>query len=97
MAGTAAVGYAHAIKIEALAQLGTMLKGMTKNVGAKGIGTSAVPKGNHTPTYADLGVDKKTAMVAQRLQPWLHVGYGNGYKSESTAIALRHHAKQPNP
>jgi len=39
---------------------------MEKNSGAKGIGTSAVPKENHTPpTLKDLGIDKKTSMVAQ--------------------------------
>jgi N6-adenosine-specific RNA methylase IME4 len=66
--GEEAIGYAHSVKIEALSQLGDMLKGMEKNTGARGIGISAVPKENHTPpTLAELGVDKKTSMVAQQL------------------------------
>ncbi len=67
--GEAAIGYAHAVKIEALAQLGDMLKGMEKNVGAmKGkTGSKGEPLLDPTPTLADLGLDKKTSMVAQQL------------------------------
>ncbi len=50
-----------------------LFKSMEKNVGAKGIGTSAVPKENHTPpTLAELGVDKKTSMVAQQHALYRH-------------------------
>ena len=55
------------IKIEALRKLGEMLKDAPKNTGAAGIGTSAVPKENRTPTLADLGLDKKTSSIAQKL------------------------------
>jgi hypothetical protein len=65
--GEEAIGIAHSIKIEALRKLGEMLKATPRNEGAKGIGASAVPKENRTPTLADLGLDKKTAMVAQQL------------------------------
>ncbi len=53
---------------EVLAQLGGMLKGMEKNKGIQldgrviGGSTKELPK-DPTPTYADLGLDKKTAMV----------------------------------
>jgi hypothetical protein len=61
------IGHAHAIKMGALRRLGEMLEPMEKNTGARGIGTSAVPVGNHTPpTYSEIGLSKKTAMVAQR-------------------------------
>lgn len=67
--GEDAVGIAHSIKIEALRKLGEMLKDAPKNTGAAGIGTSAVPKENRTttPTLADLGLDKKTSSIAQKL------------------------------
>jgi len=63
------IGYAHAIKIHALAKLGSLLIATPKHSGAKGIGKSAVPDRNHTPppTLAELGIDKKTSSVAQSL------------------------------
>lgn len=65
--GDEAIGYAHAIKVEALRRLGEMLKDSPRNEGAKGIGTSAVPKENRTPTLNDLGIDKKTSSIAQKM------------------------------
>ena len=38
------------------------------NTGARGIGTSAVPKENRTPTLADAGIDKKLSSRAQKLR-----------------------------
>jgi N6-adenosine-specific RNA methylase IME4 len=63
--GDAITGYAHEIKIYALAKLGELLRDMPKNAGARGIGKSGVTPKN--PTYTDLGLDKKTASVAQQL------------------------------
>ena len=40
---------------------------MRLNTGAKGIGTSAVPRENCTPTLADAGIDKKLSSRAQKL------------------------------
>jgi hypothetical protein len=37
------------------------------NKGAMGIGTSAVPQENRTPTLADAGIDKKLSSRAQKL------------------------------
>ena len=37
------------------------------NTGAMGIGTSAVPKENRTPTLADAGIDRKLSSRAQKL------------------------------
>lgn len=46
-------------------KLGEILKATPKNTGAKGIGTSAVPKENHTlPTYKEIKLDKKLAAHA---------------------------------
>ena len=60
--------YATAIKIEALAQLGRMLRETERNRGAAGIGPIVVPKENHNepPTLADLGLDKKTSKLAKQ-------------------------------
>jgi len=61
--GDEAITYATSIKVEALAQLGRMLKEIPKNAGARGIGKSGVPVQN--PTLADMGLDKKTSKLAQ--------------------------------
>jgi len=55
------------VKIEALAQLGKMLESMEKNKGAvKGkTGSKGKPLLDTTPTLKELGIDKKTSMVAQ--------------------------------
>jgi len=66
------IDYAHDIKIEALAQLGRMLKDTPKAKGgehggkARIDGTRSEPS-NPTPTLADLGLDKKTSSIAQKL------------------------------
>ncbi len=71
--GEEAISYAHAVKIEALAQLGQMLLSMKKNKGAKGskgkqfTGSLVEPVKDTTPTLAELKIDKKTFMVAQQL------------------------------
>jgi N6-adenosine-specific RNA methylase IME4 len=64
------IDYAHDIKIEALAQLGRMLKETPRNVGAVGslvTGSKREPLKDDTPTLADLGLDKKTSSLAQKL------------------------------
>lgn len=55
--------------VDTMLLLGQALDAMDKNTGAKGIGTSAVPKMNHThvPTLAELGIEKKTSMIAQKI------------------------------
>lgn len=66
--GVEAITYATAIKVEALAQLGRMLKEMPKNHGANGTivtGTRRVPVTDDTPTLTELGLDKKTSKLAQ--------------------------------
>jgi N6-adenosine-specific RNA methylase IME4 len=69
--GEEAERYAIAIKIEALAQLGNMLRDMPKNKGAAGGGIKESSRGifleprDTTPTLADLGLDKKTSKLAQ--------------------------------
>lgn len=65
--GEEAIYYATSIKIEALAQLGRMLKETQRNKGAAGIGPIAVPNEYHNsiPTLTTLGLDKKTSKLAQ--------------------------------
>ena len=66
--GEEAIHYANSIKVEALAQLGRMLKETPRNKGADGIiitGNKRVPVMDTTPTLSDLGLDKKTSKLAQ--------------------------------
>lgn len=70
--GEEAVQYATSIKVEALAQLGRMLKETPKNTGARLIGGSETYSGgskvlppDDTPTLAEMGLDKKTSKLAQ--------------------------------
>jgi len=52
-------------------RLGIMLSEQKRttgmNKGAQGIGTSAVPQENRTPTLADVGIDKKLSSRSQRV------------------------------
>jgi hypothetical protein len=61
-----AIDYAHDIKVQALAQIGRMLKEMPKNEGQLRRGTEMEPR-ETTPTLADIGIDKKTSSLAQKL------------------------------
>ena len=74
--GDEIVGYAHQIKIYALAKLGELLAEMPKATGTRGQlrgkessgGYNVEPPESHdTSTLAELGLDKKTSMVAQQL------------------------------
>lgn len=67
-------GYAHEIKTYALAKLGDLLREMPKATGVAGRdkrgltrGSSGVPRVDEPSTYAELGIDKKTAAIAQQL------------------------------
>lgn len=67
--GEEAIGYAHAIKVEALARLGELLEKMPKARGGQpyqGRSTNS-SREQVARTYADLNIDHKTAMVAQQL------------------------------
>lgn len=68
--GEEAIKYATFIKVEALAQLGRMLKETERATGVKGqlIGRGIIggtKKEPPIPTLADLGLDKKTSKLAQ--------------------------------
>lgn len=70
--GEEAIAYAHDIKLEALRLLGAMLKATPRATGAehggkKGIDGSRKEPSNKTPTLAELGLDKKTSMLARRV------------------------------
>jgi len=71
--GEDVLGYAHAVKIDALAGLGKLLAEQPKAKGSdrggrrsRLDGTRAVPS-NSPSTLADLGIDKKTSALSQRL------------------------------
>lgn len=56
------------IRMRAERRLGEMLQDSPKNVGARGIGVSAIPKWNDTPPkLSDLGIDPKLSMRAQKV------------------------------
>jgi N6-adenosine-specific RNA methylase IME4 len=75
--GEEVIGFAHTIKTRALGRLGELLKDLDKAKGTrlagrepgsnKGIGGTKQEPPTNTPTYAELGIDKKTASVAQQL------------------------------
>jgi N6-adenosine-specific RNA methylase IME4 len=65
--GEEAVQHARSIELEAMRRLGELLIETPKNSGAQGIGKSAVPKENHTPTLAELGASKKISSLSQQL------------------------------
>lgn len=64
--GEEAVDYAHAVKIDALRKLGELLKDAPK-AKARFDGTSKEPSRNGAETLADMGLDKKTSSMAQKL------------------------------
>ena len=75
--GEAVVGQAHTLKTRALVKLGELLKDLPKATGRrlagrelgsnKGVGGSRSAPPTNATTYADLGVTKKLASVAQQL------------------------------
>lgn len=68
-----AVRYATDVKVEALRQLGAMLKQTARAKGSAGTGrpnlggTKREPPKNTEPTLAELGIDKKTSALAQKV------------------------------
>lgn len=70
--GEEAIDFAHAVKIEALRKLGEFLRDAPKAEGRAGpgrgkAGAEAGPAFTDAPTLAELGVDKKTSSLAQKL------------------------------
>ena len=62
------VAQATEFKVEALRQLGTMLKATERNTGARGTGNNQYEVRlpiSTTPTLAEMGIDKKTSKLAQ--------------------------------
>lgn len=57
---------AHSIKIDALRRLGELLRDAPKNKGQLLRGTEQEPREN-APTLAEMGIDKKTSAMAQKL------------------------------
>ena len=67
--GEESIRFATSIKVEALAQLGRMLKDMPKNQGVRAngrdIGGTKMEPPSSIPTLAEIGLDKKTSKLAQ--------------------------------
>jgi hypothetical protein len=64
------IGYAHSIKIEALRKLGEMLKETPRAAGGQPYQKSTSTKSERVenmPTLTDLGIDRKTSSIAQKL------------------------------
>lgn len=61
------IAIAHSIKLEALRKLGEMLKETPRAKGKILRGTKMEPRENQPQTLKELGLDKKTSAVAQRL------------------------------
>jgi N6-adenosine-specific RNA methylase IME4 len=98
--GEEAISYAHEIKIDALRKLGEMLQATPRATGAAGVGPIAVPDENRNgpPTLADLGLNKKTSMIAQRLADLPPEQFEKVRKGDSTitkAIREVEHMKRP--
>lgn len=64
--GEEITSYAHAFTVDALAQLGRMLKATPLNGGQIRRGSSLEPR-EEAPTLAELGLDKKTSSLAQKI------------------------------
>ncbi len=65
-AGADAVNESREIQLWAARKVGELIADLPKATGAKGVGKSAVPAGNRTPTYADQGLSKKEAALWQK-------------------------------
>lgn len=93
--GEEAIGYAHAIKIEALRLLGEMLKdGQASGQVAK----RGDHKGSGKEHLADIGIDRKVSMVAQRLAdlpPQQFQAVRDGHSTITKAIREVEHARRP--
>ena len=61
------VSEAQTIEIDALRQLGDMLKATDRAKVRFDEGSNKVPSSNDEPTLSDLGIDKKTSSLAQKL------------------------------
>ena len=77
--GEEAIGYATEIKLEALRQLGNMLKETERSIGTRGqlkgkniSGSTIIEPPDHTPpTLDDLGIDKKVVPKENRFPCFL--------------------------
>ena len=100
--GEELIGFAHEVKIEALAELGLMLEATPRNTGSAGRPGPGRGKKNAVtdvnsvlvkpPTYAELGLDRRTAMIAQRLAslpPEIRKEIAKRVKSLTEALRLQ--------
>lgn len=94
--GEEAIDFAHSVKIEALRLLGEILKDTPKSEGRKLNGrdsfggTRQEPPKNEARTLAEMGVDKKTSSMAQKLAALPAKAFEEvreGHKSIGQAIA----------
>jgi len=95
--GEEAIFYATDIKIEALRQLGNMLKETPRNKGADGMtitGTKREPVMDTTPTLQDLGIDKKTSSIAQKVAELSEEQIEKVKKGITLSSTLKEHRRQ---
>lgn len=98
--GEEAIGIAHSVKIEALRKLGEMLKATPKNEGQIRRGTKMEPRENQPQTLAELGLDKKTSSIAQKLADLPDEAFEqvrNGHETVAKAIAAVKETKATQP
>ncbi len=65
--GEEVIAFAHTVKIRALGRLGELLLDLQKHEGGRPTKTSSPVEQVSTPTLSELGIDRKTSMVAQQL------------------------------
>lgn len=99
--GEEAIGYAHSVKIEALARLGELLKataGAGERAG-KGRPSENLPDGKvFLPTLAELGISEKTSHIAQQLadlSPDVRVQIAERELTLTEARRQANHARRP--
>lgn len=98
--GEEAIGIAHSIKLEALRKLGEMLKETPKAKARFHEGNKKEPSSNDAPTLAELGLDKKTSSIAQKLADLPDEAFEQvreGHESIAKAIAAVKETKPAKP
>lgn len=95
--GEDSIGIARSIKIEALRKLGEMLKETPRAKSVILRGTKMEPRENEPPTLAELGLDKKTSSIAQKLAELPEKAFEqvrDGHETVAKAIAAISETRQ---
>jgi len=92
--GDEAISYATSIKIEALRQLGNMLKETPRAAARFDEGNKKVPSLNDNPTLSDLGIDKKVSSLAQKVADLTNEEIEKVKKGVTLASTIKEHRRQ---